>query len=67
MAINQIEREVPLAEAALRLGLSWGQAWRLVLTGVLKGRKGRGGRWLVTADSVEQARELSRDCSPSAA
>ena len=46
---------MPLAVAALRLGLSWQRAWRLVLTGEIEGRK-HGGRWLVKALSVEQYR-----------
>jgi hypothetical protein len=47
--------ELSLAEAALRLGLSWQRAWRLVLTGEIVGRK-RDGRWVVDSESVERYR-----------
>lgn len=47
------EHWVPLALAAQRLGLRWDQAWRLVLTGALRGEK-RGGRWFVERDSLSQ-------------
>ena len=42
---------ISLPETASRLGLSWPQAWRLVLTGVLIGTK-VAGRWLVHESSV---------------
>ena len=48
--------ELTLAEAAMCLGQSWAQTWRLALTGELDARKVRG-RWLVTTTSVEKARE----------
>lgn len=51
--------EVPLSEAAHRLGLTWSRAYSRLLAGELKGRK-VGGRWVVEAESVaaaEQARE----------
>jgi hypothetical protein len=51
----QHSEELSLAEAALRLGLSWQRAWRLVLTGEIVGRKHEG-RWVVNADSVERYR-----------
>lgn len=44
---------VSLSDAALRLGLSWHQAWRLVLIGSLKGNK-RGGRWFVESRDLTQ-------------
>ena len=47
--------EIPLADAAMRLGVSWSAAWRLLLTGKLQGRK-EGGRWIVDADSLERAK-----------
>jgi hypothetical protein len=43
--------EVPLAQAAHTLGISWHSAYRLVLTGAICGRFA-GGRWLVDASSV---------------
>lgn len=51
--------EVTLAEAALRLGLSWQQAWRLVLVGALKGRK-VGRRWFVGVESIERYASSTR-------
>lgn len=48
--------EVPLVDAALRLGVSWDRAWRLLLTGRLEGRKD-GRRWVVSAESVERLRK----------
>ena len=49
--------ELPLALCAQRLGKSWGQTWRLMLRGTLKGRK-VDGRWFVNAEDVERlARE----------
>ena len=44
---------VSLPAAAQLLGLSWGQAWRLVLKGVLRGRR-VGGKWIVDATSVSE-------------
>lgn len=49
--------EVPLSEAAMSLGRSWAQTWRLALTGELDARK-VGGRWYVTKVSIAQVREL---------
>lgn len=46
---------IPLADAAMRLGVSWQQAWRLLLTGTLQGRKD-GGRWVVDAESLERTK-----------
>lgn len=51
--------EVPLALAAQSAGLSWPQAWRLVLRGELEGRKA-GGRWVVTRASLETWRKARR-------
>lgn len=34
--------EISLSDAAQRLGMSWGRAWRLVLTGKLRGTKREG-------------------------
>ena len=46
------KREIPLSEAALRLGKSWNQTWRLVLKKQIIGRK-TNGRWLCDVESVE--------------
>jgi len=51
--VTQLE-EVPLAEAAKALGISWHRAWRLLLMGQLDGRK-CGGRWVVSRVDVERA------------
>lgn len=45
------ELELSLPETASRLGVSWNQAWRLVLTGVLTGTK-VAGHWRVDEASV---------------
>lgn len=47
------DAEIPLALAAQFAGLSWAQAWRLVLRGELEGRKA-GGRWVVTRGSLDE-------------
>lgn len=47
------ERLIPLSEAAHLLGLSWGQAWRLVLQHELEGEKVKG-RWMVSASGIEK-------------
>lgn len=44
-------RFIPLADAAMRMGISWERAWRLLLRGVLRGEK-RGGRWFVSETTV---------------
>lgn len=48
-----VTAEIGLAEAALRLKAGYHYAYRLLLTGVLQGRKS-GGRWLVTVDSLDR-------------
>jgi hypothetical protein len=45
--------EISLTDAAQRLGISWGRAWRLILTGKIAGVK-REGRWFVNELSVEE-------------
>lgn len=44
--------EMPLSLAAQTLGISWARAWRLVLSGELKGER-REGRWWVRRASVQ--------------
>ena len=44
-------RFIPLADAAMRMGISWERAWRLLLRGVLRVEK-RGGRWFVSETTV---------------
>lgn len=44
--------EIPLALAAQSASLSWAQAWRLVLSGELEGRKVKG-RWVIARASLE--------------
>ncbi len=50
------QRPIPMAEAAIRLKLSWSQTWNLLLKGDLIGEK-KGGRWHLTTKSVEQYRD----------
>jgi len=45
---------IPLPDAAQRLGLSWAQAWRLVLRGDLKGEQRGSARWWVSVASLEK-------------
>ena len=49
-----------LPDAARRLSLSWGRTWNLLLRGELDGAK-EGGRWYVTAASVDAAAERLAD------
>ena len=49
MQINQ--NEIPLSDAAAEMKKTWGQAWQLVLTGVVEGRK-VAGKWMVSRDSL---------------
>lgn len=46
------EHEVPLMEAAHRLGISYSKALRLTLTGALAGSQ-KDGRWQVSSKSVD--------------
>jgi hypothetical protein len=45
--------EIPLSQAARRLGLSWAAAWRLVLERELDAHQRPNGRWFVQKDSVD--------------
>lgn len=45
--------EMPLSDAAFQLGITWSQAWKLVLTRKLSGRK-REGRWYVDGTDLER-------------
>lgn len=58
--------EISLTDAAQRLGISWGRAWRLILTGKLSGVK-REGRWFVAEQSVavmESSQSVSGQRAP---
>jgi len=56
-----------LTEAAQALGLSWSQAWRLVLKGQLNGKKELSG-WVVTQQSVKaEKKRLSASVADSVA
>lgn len=48
--------EVPLTEAAMRLGTGYGTVWKAALSGKLRARK-RWGRWFVTEESIAAYRE----------
>lgn len=53
----ELEKEITLSDAAHELGLSWAATWRLVLTGVLDGRRdASSGRWRVRRSSVQRAK-----------
>ena len=54
---------VGLVEAAQILGLSWAQAWRLVLIGDLRAEK-RGGRWRIEAESVRRLAKRREHADP---
>lgn len=60
------QAEIPLPEAALRLGISWQIAWRLVLRGDLKARK-KDGRWLVEKSDVERLASERSQAQPALA
>ena len=53
------DRYMPLADAAQRLGVSWGRAWRLALTGVLEARR-VGRLWTVSRSSVDRLLQQAR-------
>lgn len=54
----ELENETTLSEAAHELGLSWAAAWRLMLTGKLRGRReSTSGRWKVVRASVEELKQ----------
>lgn len=50
---------IPLSQAAFELGLSWHQAWRLVLSREIPGEN-RGGRWFVDQDAVLERAKKGR-------
>jgi hypothetical protein len=45
--------DIPLSQAARRLGLSWAAAWRLVLERELDAHQRANGRWFVQRDSLD--------------
>lgn len=51
--MNKSGQRLGLADAAQQLRIPYQQAHRLLLVGVLLGTK-RGGRWLVSAESVRR-------------
>ncbi len=52
MTLSQ-KRVLDLPQAAARLGLSWHQAYSLVLRGKIRGER-RAGRWMIDKASVER-------------
>lgn len=48
-----IQEEIPLADAAAEMKKTWSQAWQLVLTGAIAGRK-KHGKWMVSVESLRQ-------------
>lgn len=57
------ESLIPLPLVAQRLGTGWGTAYRLVLSGQIRGSQ-RGGRWLVEAASIEEYQRRQRQDAP---
>jgi Helix-turn-helix domain len=57
---HMLASEIGLPEAAQRLRIPYQDCHRLVLTGVLRGRK-RGNRWLVEVEDLER---LAEDRAP---
>lgn len=57
--MSEAEREVTMSlpKAARVLGVSWGRAWRLLLTRQLTGTQDTRGRWRVTAESVRECKK----------
>ena len=55
-----MKRDMELTIASQRLGLSYNQIHRLVLTGRLPGEK-VGGRWRVDADAVDRFAKSRRE------
>ena len=53
-ANSTLDEGVPLADAAMALGLSWHAAYRLLLVGTLRGRR-VGRNWFVTRESIRDA------------
>lgn len=56
-------RYLSLPATAMRLGCSWGVAWRKLLTGQLEGKQ-VGGRWLISEESVRRVELLAADREP---
>jgi hypothetical protein len=54
MTVNNEQSLITIAQAGLRLGLSYQQVLRLVMVGQLSGRQTAGGRWVIDAKSVIQ-------------
>jgi hypothetical protein len=52
-AIDVSTETIPLPLAAQRLGTGWGTAYRLVLSGQIRGEQ-RGGRWQVETASLKE-------------
>jgi hypothetical protein len=57
--------EMPLPRAAVRLRLTWAQAFNALLAGRLDGRQAENGRWWVSSSSVERL-AAQRDEQPGA-
>lgn len=64
--IDTVKHEIPLAEAAQRLAVSWSKAWRLMLEGVITGRKVNG-RWHVQVEDVDRLVEQNKSVEPTTA
>jgi hypothetical protein len=56
-------RHLSLPATAMRLGCSWGVAWRKLLTGELEGKM-VGGRWFVSEESIRRVEQSVSDHEP---
>lgn len=54
------DSELPLALTAQELGVDYHTAWKMLLRGVLRGRKD-GARWLVSRASIAAAKAARED------
>jgi hypothetical protein len=51
--MRAVTGSLPLPLTAQRLGTGWGTAYRLLLSGELRGQQ-EGGRWMVETSSIEE-------------
>ena len=61
------KKELSLPAAAHRIGVSYEVARRQLFRGELTGRQNESGRWMVSMESVERAREARHQIARSAA
>ncbi len=59
MARDNTSGTISIADASLKLGKSYNQTFRLILTKRLRGWKAANGRWVVDLKSVDELRMKS--------